>query len=61
MQTFLDSFSLLFVKKLEGNRGRYQGRAGQLLADFFPLYPVTFPEVFSKVNSAQMPVSRKFR
>ena len=31
----------------------YWGRAGQLLANFFPLSLVTVPEVFAKVNSTQ--------
>ena len=30
-------------------------RAGQLLAKCFPLSPVTIPEVFAKVNLAQLP------
>ena len=32
---------------------RYWGRAGQLLANFPPLFLITVPEVFAKVNSAQ--------
>ena len=33
---------------------RTWGRAGQLLANFFPLSLVTIPEVFAKVNSTQI-------
>ena len=31
------------------------GRAGQLLANLFSLFLVTFPEVVAKVNSSQFP------
>ena len=38
---------------------RYLGRACQLLANFFPLYLVTIPDVFAKVNSVKFFLASK--